>query len=122
MSSSSLGCEFVISLSARQRFVEIEETLYNLKLHVFKLSGEQTNHSENEQIYHSNFIWYVERSSSGDINPISYHLKASELLINQLLYINFPSLERKIFLKHLKSTLPSSVALRNSTLPSSVAL
>ena len=32
------------------------------------------NHSENEQIYHPNFVWYVERSSSGDINPMSYHL------------------------------------------------
>ena len=41
---------------------------------------------------------------------MSYHLIAFEL-INQLLYINFPSLERKIFLKDLKSTLPSSVAL-----------
>ena len=33
------------------------------------------------------------------------------MLINQLLYINFRSLKRKIFLKDLKSTLPSSVAL-----------
>ena len=41
---------------------------------------------------------------------MSYHLIASEI-INQLLYINFPSLEHKIFLKYLKSTLPSSVAL-----------
>ena len=41
---------------------------------------------------------------------MSYHLIASEL-INQPLYINFPSLECKIFLKDLKSTLPSSVAL-----------
>ena len=39
-----------------------------------------------------------------------YHLIASEL-INQLLYINFPSLKRKILLKDLKSTLLSSVAL-----------
>ena len=31
-------------------------------------------------------------------------------LINQLLYINFPSLKRKIFLKDLKSTLSSSAA------------
>ena len=52
----------------------------------------------------------VERSSSKDFSPISYHLTAFEL-INQLLYINFPSLERKSFLKDLKSTLPSSVAL-----------
>ena len=42
---------------------------------------------------------------------MSYHLTAFEL-INQPLYINFPSLERKIFLKDLKSMLPSSVALR----------
>ena len=39
---------------------------------------------------------------------MSYHFIALEL-INQLLYINFPSLEREIFLKDLKSTLPSSV-------------
>ena len=32
-------------------------------------------------------------------------------LINQLLYINFLSLERKFFLKDIKSTLPPSVAL-----------
>ena len=68
------------------------------------------NHSENEKIYYPNFVWYVERSSSGDINPMSYHLKDFEL-INQLLYINFPSLERKFFVKDLKSTSPSSVAL-----------
>ena len=49
-------------------------------------------HSENEKIYHSNFAWYVERCSSVDINPESYHLTASEL-INQLLYINFLSFE-----------------------------
>ena len=41
---------------------------------------------------------------------MSYHLTASELTY-QLLYIKFPSLERKIFQKDLKSTLPSSVAL-----------
>ena len=84
--------------------------LYNLKLRVFKLLGERTNHSENEKIYHPNFVWYVERSSSGDVNPMSYHL-ASFKLLNQPLYVNFPSLERKIFLKDLKSTLPSSVTL-----------
>ena len=65
---------------------------------------------EDEQIYHPNFVWYVETSSSADINPMSYHLTAFELT-NQLLYTNFPSLERKIFQKDLKSTLPSSVAL-----------
>ena len=84
--------------------------LYNLKLPVFKFLGERTNDSDNEQIYHPNFVSYVERSSSGDINPTSCHLSAFEL-INQQLYINFPSLERKIFPKDLKSTLPSSVAL-----------
>ena len=62
--------------------------LYNLKLPVFKFSGEGTNRSENEQIYHPNFVWYVETSSSGDINPMSYHLTAFELT-NQLLYMNF---------------------------------
>ena len=41
---------------------------------------------------------------------MSYHLTAFELT-NQLLYMNFPSLERKSFQKNLKSTLPSSVAL-----------
>ena len=40
---------------------------------------------------------------------MSYHLIAFDL-INQL-YINFPSLQRKIFLKDLKSTLPLFVAL-----------
>ena len=67
------------------------------------------NHSENEQIYHPNFVWYVETSSSGDINPMSYHLTAFEP--TQQLYINFPSLECKIFQKDLKFMLPSSVAL-----------
>ena len=42
---------------------------------------------------------------------MSYHLTVFEP-INQLLFINFPSLEHKIFLKDLKSTLPASVALR----------
>ena len=65
------------------------------------------NHSENEQIYHPN---YVDTSSSRDINPISYHLTTFDL-INQLLYNNFQNLERKIFQKDLKSTLPLSVAL-----------
>ena len=62
------------------------------------------------EIYHPNFVWYVETSSSGSINTISYHSTALELT-NQLLYMNFPSLEHKIFQKNLKSTLPSSVAL-----------
>ena len=72
------------------------------------LLGERTNHSEDEQIYHPNFVWYVETSSSGDINPMSCHLTAFELT-NQLLYMNFPSLERESFQKDLKST--SSVAM-----------
>ena len=38
------------------------------------------------------------------------HLTAFELT-NQLLYMNFPSVELKFFQKDLKSTLPSSVAL-----------
>ena len=84
--------------------------LHNLKLPVFKFSGERTNHSENEQIYHPNFVLYVETSSSGDINPMSCHLTAFELT-NQLPYMNLPSLERKIFQKDLRSTLPLPVAL-----------
>ena len=44
------------------------------------------------------------------IDPKSYHLTAFEL-INQLPYINFPSFECRFFLKDLKSTLSSSVAL-----------
>ena len=71
-----------------------------------KFLGERTNYSENEQIYHPNFVWYVETSSSGDINPMSCHLTAFDIT-NQLLYMNFPSLERKIF----QSTLPSSAAM-----------
>ena len=68
------------------------------------------NHSENEQIYHPNFALYVKTSSSGDITPMSYHLTAFELT-NQLFYMNFPSLERNVLQKDLKSTLPLSVAL-----------
>ena len=67
----------------------------NVRIHeialVLKFLGERTYHSENEQIYHPNFVWFVERSSSADINPKSYHLVAFELM-NRLLYINFPSL------------------------------
>ena len=84
--------------------------LYNLKLPVFKFLEKRTNHSENEQIYHPSFVWYVETSSSGDINPMSYHLTTFEL-INQPLYINFQNLKGKIFQKDQKSTLLSSVAL-----------
>ena len=45
--------------------------LYNVKLHVFKSSGERTYsyNSDNENIYHSKFAWYAERSSLADINP-----------------------------------------------------
>ena len=68
------------------------------------------DHSENEQIYHPNIVWYVETRSSGDISPMSYHVTAFELT-NQLLYLNFPSLERKIFQTDHKSMLPSSVVL-----------
>ena len=81
-----------------------------MKLPVFKFLRERTNNSGNEQIYHPIFVWYVETSSSGDINPMSYYLTAFELT-NQLLYMNFPSLERKNVQKDLKSTLPSSLAL-----------
>ena len=66
--------------------------LYNLKLPVLKFLGERANHYENEQLYHPNFVWYVERSSLVDISPKSCHLTSFEL-INQLLYINFPSFE-----------------------------
>ena len=65
--------------------------LYNLKLGVFKFLGERTNHSEKEQIYHPNFVWYVERRSSGDINPTSYPLIAFEL-VSSLLHTYFPAL------------------------------
>ena len=41
---------------------------------------------------------------------MAHHLIAFELII-QLFYINFPSLQSKTFLKDVKSTLLSSVAL-----------
>ena len=72
--------------------------------------GERTYNSDNKNIYHPKFVWYLERSSLADINSKSYHLIAFEL-INPLLYIYFPSFKYRIFLKSLKSTLPSSVAL-----------
>ena len=56
------------------------------------------------------FAFYAERSSLADINPKSYHLIAFDP-VSPLLYIYFPNLEYRIFLKDLKSTLPSSVAL-----------
>ena len=49
---------------------------------------------ERTTLNHPNFVLSAERSSPGDINPTSYCLAAFEL-INQLLYVNFPSLERK---------------------------
>ena len=54
--------------------------------------------------------WYVEKSSSVDISPKSYHLTDSKL-INQLPYINFPSFECRFLKKDLKSTLSWSVSL-----------
>ena len=65
--------------------------LYNVKLHVFKSSGEGTYNSDNENIYHPKFTWYAERSSSK-----SYHLIAFEL-VNPPLYIYFPGFEYRIF-------------------------
>ena len=84
--------------------------LYNVKLHVLKSSGERTYNSDNKNIYHPKFAWYAERSSVVDINPKSYHLIAFEL-VNPLLCIIFQALNIEFFLKDLKSTLPSSVAL-----------
>ena len=84
--------------------------LYNVKLHVFKSSGELTYNSDNENIYHSKFAWYAERSLLADINPKSYHLMTFEL-VNPVPYIYFSIFEYRIFLKDLKSTLPSSVEL-----------
>ena len=91
------------------RIVEIEYTL-QLEITCFQILRERTNHSENEQIYHPNFVWYIGMSSSGDINQMPYHLTAFEPT-NQLLYVNFPSLRRKSFQKDQKSTLPPSIAL-----------
>ena len=79
--------------------------LYNFKLPVFKILGERTSHYENEQTYKPNFVRYVE-TSSGDINQMSYHLKTFEIT-NQLVFMNYPSLERKIFQKNLTSRLLS---------------
>ena len=91
------------------RIVEIEWTL-QLEITCFQVLRRTNYHFGNEQIYHPNFVWYVETSSSGDISPMSCYLTAFELT-NQLLYMNFPGLKRKIFQKDLKSTLPLSVAL-----------
>ena len=81
---------------------------YNVKLHVFKSSGEPTYNSDNENIILS--LPGMQRSSLADINPKSYHLIAFEL-VNPLLHIYLPSFERIISWKDLKSKLPSSVAL-----------
>ena len=83
---------------------------YNVKLHVFKSSGERTYNSDKECTYHPTFAWYAERGSLADISLKSYHLIAFEL-VDPLLYIYFPSFECRIFVKDLKSMLPSSVAL-----------
>ena len=66
---------------------------YNMKLHVFKSSGESTYNSDSENFYHPKFDWYTEMSSLADINPKSYHLIAFEL-VNPLLYIYFHFFER----------------------------
>ena len=75
-----------------------------------KSSGERTYSSDNENVYHAKFAWYAERSSLADINLKSYHSIAFEL-VNPLLYTYLPSVKCGIFLKDLKSTLPSSVPL-----------
>ena len=72
------------------------DRLYNVKLHVFKSSGERAYNSDNENIYHPKFAKYAERSSLVDTNPKSYHLIAYEL-VNPLLYTYFPSFEYRIF-------------------------
>ena len=74
------------------------------------LTGNGLNISDNENIYHPKFAWYAEKSSLAVINPKSCHLIAFEQ-VNPVLYIYFPSLEYGNFLKDLKSTLQSSVAL-----------
>ena len=76
--------EFTEFKVSSQTFASLKlSILYNLKLPVFKFLGERTYHSENEEIYHPNFAWHIEKSSSVDINPKSYHLTAFKL-INQL--------------------------------------
>ena len=76
-----------------------------------------TQKCTSQVFYHPKFAKYVERISSADINATSYHSIAFEV-INPLLHIYFPGLERKTFFKYLKSTLPSSVTLlcRNFTM------
>ena len=81
-----------------------------MKLHVFKSSEERTYNSDNENIYHPKFAWYAEWGLLVDIIPKSYHSIAFEL-VNPLRHIYFPCLEYIIFLKDLKSTFSSCVAL-----------
>ena len=72
-----------------------------LKVKKFQLSGAKR------------FGKVEEKPPGGGVDStLPYHLglTASELT-HQLLYMNFPSLELKIFQKDLKSTLPSSAAL-----------
>ena len=66
--------------------------------------------SDNENISYPKFTWNAEKSSLADTNPKSFHLITIEL-VNPLLYIYFLSFEYRIFLKDLKSTLPSSFVL-----------
>ena len=54
--------------------------------------------NENEQICDPNFVWYVETSSAGDINLMSYHLTAFDLT-DQLLYIIFQASNVQFFRK-----------------------
>ena len=81
--------------------------IYNVKLHVFKSSGQRTYNSD---IYHPKIAWYVEKSALANINPKSYHLTAFEL-VNPLHYIYFPRFEYRIFVGDLKFTLKSPAAL-----------
>ena len=74
--------------------------LYNVRLHVFKSSGERTYNSDNENIYHPKFACYAERSSLKNINQKSYHLIAVEP-VNPLFYFYFSSFEGRIFWKDL---------------------
>ena len=70
--------------------------LYNVKLHVFKFSGERTYSSDNENIHHAKFAWYAERSSFADISLESYHLITFEP-VNPLLHMYLPSFKCRIF-------------------------
>ena len=65
---------------------------YDVKLHVFKSLGERNYNSDNKNIYHSKFAWYVKRSSMADINSKSYHLIALELVYVPSILVSFWSL------------------------------